>query len=344
MHDHTNKHVDLRSTAKMDFSMDCIMRTNFARFFFLLVFFVFAGNGLLLFCVAQETAPGTPAEASRNMPAEKYVFRYKFHVGDVMKWNVVQQVNMLTSLSSDQVKTETYSSSTKVWKVLSVDENGTAVLEYSVEDADLWNKSSDSKLEKRFNSKSDEKPFPDFIDVARSLNKPLAHFTINAKGEVLKKVQKSEYAATTEENKITIPMPEHSVAVGESWDFPEVITLPQPDGTVKKISTRQKYTLQKIENGIATIDFKTDVTTPLHNDRESQLALITKIKNGVIHFDVISGCSIWQQFDIASNVIGGLTAGPQVANSISYKSRFTEKYLRDDPGAEMEKMPSASIE
>jgi len=323
--------------------MDCIMRMNLARLSFCLALFVFTGSGLSQFCVAEDASPGTQTEASRDTPAEKYTFRYKFHVGDVMKWNVIQQVNMVTSLSSDRVKSETYSSSTKVWKVLSVDENGTAVLEYSVEDADLWNKSSDGAIEKRFNSKSDEKPLPDFIDVARSLNKPLAHFTINAKGEVLKKVQKTEYAAATEENKVTIPMPERPVVVGESWDFPEVITLPQPDGTVKKISTRQRYTLQKIENGIATIDFKTIVTTPLQNDRESQLALIAKIKNGVIQFDVISGCSISQQFDIDRSVIGGMPSGPHVANSISYKSRFTEKYLRDDPGAEMDKVSSASI-
>jgi len=281
--------------------------------------------GLVVAAAVVFTAVGVAEENS----AEKYLFRYKFHVGDVMKWNVVSQVNMLTTNSGDRELTETYSGSTKVWKVLEVDDNGTAILEYSISDADLKNKASLNAEEKTYNSKTGEKPLPEFHGVAEAIGKPLAHFTINTRGELLKKVQKFQYSDSAEENRITIPMPENPIAVGESWDYPTEIMLPQKNGTVKKIAIRERYTLKSVQNKVATFDFKTIVLTPLTDDRESQMRILAKIKNGTIQFDMENGCSLRQQFDVDRSVV----APPLMRQgSVMYKSRFIEKYLREENG------------
>ncbi|MDR1491503.1 MAG: hypothetical protein LBT05_02095 [Planctomycetaceae bacterium] len=269
----------------------------------------------------------TGAGFAEENTAEKYLFRYKFCVGDVLKWNVVSQINMLTTKSGEREFTETYSGSTKVWKVLEVDENGTAILEYSISDVDMKNKTSLGAEEKTYNSKTDDKPAPEFHDVAEAIGKPLAHFTINTRGELLKKVRKFKYADSAEENRITIPTPENPIALGESWDYPKEIMLPQKDGTVKKIAIRERYTLKSVKNQIATFDFKTIVLTPLTDDRESQMQILAKIKNGTIQFDMKNGCSIRQQLDVDRSVVNP----PQMRQgSVTYKSRFIEKYLREE--------------
>ncbi|MDR1384843.1 MAG: hypothetical protein LBJ67_13495 [Planctomycetaceae bacterium] len=269
----------------------------------------------------------TVAGFAEENAGEKYLLRYKFHVGDMLKWHVTSQINMLTTKSGEREFTETYSGSTKVWKVLEVDADGTATLEYSISDANLKNKASLEAEEKTYNSKADEKPLPEFHDVAEALGKPLAVFTINGRGEMLKKVRKFKYADSAEENRITIPMPENPIAVGESWDYPKEIMLPQKDGTVKKIAIRERYTLTRVKNQVATFDFKTIVLTPLTDDRESQMRILAKIKNGVIQFDIENGCSIWQRLDVDRSVVNP----PQMTQgSVTYKSCFIEKYLREE--------------
>ena len=264
--------------------------------------------------------------------AEKYVFRYKFHPDDVLQWEVTTRVTQLVSRGTSRENSETISVSTKIWKVIEVDENGTAVLEYSIGDVDMRSRiSQGSNVEERkYNSKTDEKPSLEFLDVAELIGQPIAHFTINSQGEIIKRSQKAKVAATmqfgetAEENRITIPMLEHAISVGDTWDYPREIIIPQPNGTVKKVSVRECYTLEKVQNGIATFGLKTYVTTLLNDDKETDWALRTKIRNGTIQFNMTEGRAISQQYDVKITVVNLPTLGRGGAN---YQSRFVEKSM-----------------
>ncbi len=270
--------------------------------------------------------------AAEDGESEKYVFRYKFSPGDVLQWEVVSKIDQMTSKSGQKDNTETRCVSTKNWTVLEVDASGTAVLEYSIRDVDMQCSSSLEKAELKYNSRTDEKPPVQYLDVAELIGKPIAHFTINSQGEIMERSQKAKVAATmqfletAEENRITIPMPEYAVGVGDGWDYPREIMIPQPNGTVKKVAVRERYTLEKVQNGIATFEFKTYVMTPLYDDKDTEWALRTKIRNGRIQFDMVEGRSISQQYDMKRTAIDV----QRIRNgSATYQSRFTEKYLRD---------------
>ncbi|MCL2117473.1 MAG: hypothetical protein FWH27_03495 [Planctomycetaceae bacterium] len=266
--------------------------------------------------------------------SEKYVFRYKFQPGEVLQWEVTAQVSQLTTFGSNRDNSETLSITTKNWKVLDVDANGTAILEYRFPDVSMSSRSSSEGIDRKYDSKTDTKPPVEFLDVAELVNEPIAHFTINTKGEILKRTQKAKVAATmqfaetAEENRITIPMPEHAISVGDAWDYAREISIPQPNGTVKKVSVRERYKLEKVQNGVATFDFKTHIITPLHDDKDTDWALRTKIRNGKIQFDMIEGRSISQQYDVKKTVMGIFHGGH---GSASYQSRFVEKNLRNEP-------------
>lgn len=282
---------------------------------------------------ASEKTTETPVESE----GDEYLLRYHFRKGDVLKWDVVQQIDMKTQIATQQNTTQTYSRSTKVWTVIDVDDKGTATFEYSVEDAEMNNKAvtktstpvndepAIQEEEAYFNSKEqDEEPNPRFLELISSLKIPLAHMTINSRGELLKKVQKAPYAAAAEENRIAIPMPEKPVKVGDSWDAPNDIIIPENNGTVRKIAAKQRFTLEKIQNGIATIRFKTIRLAPVVSAKD-KMKMIDKEPSGIIYFDIKAGCNIEQQSDMNQNILNW-TEG--TASSASYQSRFTEKYLK----------------
>jgi len=286
-------------------------------------------KNLLILCIVVPGMAVTNAVAEDGH-AEKYVFRYKFQPDDVLQWEVRALVDQLTTRGPYRENSKTISISTKIWKVLEVDENGTALLEYSIKDVDMGSRiSQDTNVEERkYNSKTDEIPPVEFLDVAELLGQPIAHFTINNQGEIITRTQKAKVAVTmqfgetAEENHITIPMPKHAIGVGDTWDYSREIVIPQPNGTVKKISVSECYTLEKVQNGIATFGFKTYVITPLHDDKETDWALRTKTRNGTIQFDMIKGRSISQQYDVkkTAHALGSLGQG-----SATYESRFVEK-------------------
>lgn len=285
--------------------------------------------------VAEKTTE--TSESTAEPDGEGYLLRYRFHKGDVMKWDVVQQIDMKTQIATQQNMTKTYSRSTKVWTVIDVDEDGTATFEYSVDDAEMNNKAMTKTTtpvddepavreeESCYDSKNpDEEPNPRFLELANSLRIPLSHMTINSEGKLLKKVQKAPYAAAAEENRIAIPMPEKAVKTGDSWDVPNDIIIPEQNGTVRKIAAKQRFTLEKIQNGIATIRFKTIRLVPVISPKD-KMKMIDKEPSGVVYFDIKAGCNIEQQSDMNQNILNW-TEG--TASSASYQSRFTEKYLR----------------
>ena len=264
----------------------------------------------------------------------KHVFRYKFRPGDTLQWEVTAKVGQLTTHGQYRENIDSLSVSTKNWNVLEVDADGTALLEYSIRDIEMKSLSSQDHVERKYNSKTDKEPPVEFLDMAELIGVPIAHLTINAQGEVVKRSQKAKIAATmqfsetAEENRITIPFPEHAIGVGDAWDYSREIIIPQANGTVKKVSVRERYTLEKIQNDIATFDFKTHVITPIHDDKETDWALRTKIREGKIQFEMIDGRSISQEYNMKKTV---LNLDSLARGSATYQSRFVEKYFREQP-------------
>lgn len=266
------------------------------------------------------------AEAESSLPT--YMLRYKFHPGETIRWEVLQQSRVRATVSGTTQVTETVTKSVKAWRVTDVKPDGTATFEHLVESVDMRNKFS-GREEIRYNSQTDEEPAPGYENVAESIGLPLAIVTMNDRGEILHRERKPlSAAARNEEGQMTIPLPEEAVPVGYCWSLPYDVEVPLENGTVKKVKTLQTFKLQSVKTGVATIEVATKILTPIHSPVvEAKLA--QKEQRGTVRFDVDAGRVLRQQMDLDRRVIGFTPNNP--ASSLHYLTRFTETLLSKKP-------------
>lgn len=264
-------------------------------------------------------APTEPAAGAADAPV-KHLLRYKFRVGDELRWKVVHRSAMRASVQGETKSTESVTSSVKVWRVTKVEPDGTATFSHHVEDVDMWQKvPGRSKI--TYNSATDAKPPAGFEQVAKSVGVVLSVITLNDRGNILGRVQKAD-SAVASRGEITLPLPEHEVAVGESWSIPQTLEVPLEEGTVRKIRVLQRFTLRSVHTGVARIGIENLILTPVH-DPAIQAKLIQREPHGEVRFDVENGRVLSQQMDIDKRVIGFQGE----SSSMSYMARITEDFL-----------------
>jgi len=271
------------------------------------------------------TGPAAPAPRP-ELPGPKYSLRYKFEPGETIRWKVEHRAEVRTTVNGSTQTAETQSNSVKVWKVTSVDGlKKQAKFVHLVESVDMRQVVS-GRQEVRYNSQSGEAPPPGFENVAKDVGVPLSEFTIDLRGYVLRRDEKRKDSQPSQ-GEITIPLPDHEVAIGEVWSQPNMVTVKYKDGSPKQIKTRQDYKLVEVDHGVATILLETTIVTP-NNDPTIDAQLIQQVVDGTIRFDIKLGRVISQQTDIDKHVVG--FQGD--SSSLHYVTRFTER-LTNEEGA-----------
>ncbi|MDR2754500.1 MAG: hypothetical protein LBC20_02225 [Planctomycetaceae bacterium] len=286
------------------------------RFFFCAAFFCAAV--FLLFVLFSDHIQNVHADSSTE--SNKYLLRYRFQKGNVLRWNVLQSLKIRTSVSGVEEVVETTSRSTKVWTVISVDNKETATFEYLVDDVNMRQFQTDKDGAKiaEYNSRKDKNIPGAFINLDGTIGVPLAHISIDVLGKTSKKPLRIYSGSTSTENRIVILLPKEPVAVGDSWSEVMPVEIAQSNGTVKKINTRQEFTLFGVHSGIAVIKFATRILTPLTPKEESQI--LDKFLSGKMELDLDAGHFIRQETTIDKRVIGFQGAG----DNIHYLARLTE--------------------
>lgn len=277
--------------------------------------------GAALFVILSATATANETEA------EKHLLRYQFKPGETVRWRVVHLAKVKTTVGGTTQTAETVSKSIKAWTVTDVTDAGSATFEHKVEQVDMRSKVT-GRQEVTYNSNTDEEVPPGFANVADSVGKVLSLITLNDCGEVIDR--KNEHTATTNPNEgqVTMTLPEEPIAVGETWSFPYEMMIPTNNGTVVKIKTQQKYSLERVKNGVATIHMATVILTPVH-DPAIEAQLIQRQTEGTIRFDIEAGRVLSQQMDLDKRVVG--FAGKTDPSSLHYLTRFTEDLVTDVP-------------
>jgi hypothetical protein len=115
-------------------------------------------------------------------------------------------------------------------------------------------------------------------------------------------------------------LPETSIAIGQTWATEGELLVRLPEMQVKRIKTRQQYTLTNVQTGVATIGVETQILTPV-NDPRVQSQLVQRIKRGEVKFDLDTGRVRSQQLDIDETVIGFNGAD----SLMKYLSRLSEE-------------------
>jgi len=250
------------------------------------------------------------SETSRTL------LRYQFKKGEELHWNVLHTLKMKNIIGGWEENIETRSRAVKIWQTLDVDQQGTALFEYRVEDVDI-HQSQTGKDDALYNSRRDKMIPPEFTNLTGKIGVPLARIKIDPQGQTTKQPIR-EYEGSLSENRIVIPLPDNPMGVGSTWSVPAQIDLPQPNQTVKKIKIRHEFNVEKIQSGLATIKFATLTFTLLTPKEKSQL--LENFSEGTMELDMQAGHFIRHQATIDQHVIGIQGA----TDSIRYLSRVTE--------------------
>lgn len=266
------------------------------------------------------TGEPTPAKKPSGN-ATKYTLRYKFKPGQTLRWEVVHRARVETAIAGVSQTVDTYSRSIKVWRVTAVASDGTATFENSVEQVEMRQKSS-GRMERRYDSQTDKNPPPEFQGVAQSIGVPLWSITLDPLGKIVKREILKAKPGTETQGQITLPLPQEPVAVGQTWTLAYESELAGNDGTVRRVKIQQSFTLESVEENVATIRVSSQVLTPVREPAVEAL-LVQREASGRVRFDIEAGKVIEEQMEIDKEVVG--FAGK--ASTMHYRTRLTEKYL-----------------
>ena len=181
----------------------------------------------------------------------------------------------------------------------------------------MWQKVS-GREEVRYDSRDGADPPPQYEHAAKTIGKVIAALTISPNGKIVER-KNNVPAHDMGLGPIATPLPEEAVQVGQRWSTPSEITVRQGE-QFKKINTRKMFKLLSVKTGVATIEVKTQVLTPVR-EPEVQAQLMQQLTNGTMKFDIDAGRVISKQMDWDETVVGFNGAD----SMMEYLARFSEE-------------------
>ena len=254
----------------------------------------------LLACLALSLRAAAD-ETAQPAAEEKQLLTYKFKPGQLLRWEVEHRSNIRTTIDGTTDANESFSGSIKVWRVTDVADDGNITFQYSVERVRMRQKAQ-GRQEILYDSTEGGEPPPQFEAVAKSVGVPLTVFTINPRGEIVRRVDAESRPAGSDDAQITMILPEMPVGPGDQWSVPADVTVSKGTRPLT-VKTRQLYTLVSIQNGIAVVQTETQVLTPI-DDPEIEAQLVQRSTSGEVRFDVDEGRVVSQQIDVDKSVVG----------------------------------------
>jgi hypothetical protein len=252
---------------------------------------------------------------------EKYELAYKFQPQEKIRWEIVHSATITTTIQNTTQSAQTLSESIKVWEVTEVKDDGEVEFVHSVESVKMTNKLP-NRAEVKYDSRADKEPPPGFEDAARAVGVPLTVARIDRHGKVLDRTQKHVQLGNRDDMPIAMLLPSEPVAVGDSWGNPHEVLISLQDGRQQKITTRQRFELKSVEDGVAVISLDYQVLTPIR-DPAIKAQLMQRLFRGEIEFDIDRGRVIAQHMKVDERVLG--FSGP--ASSMHYLMSYDETLI-----------------
>lgn len=252
--------------------------------------------------------------------ADKVTLAYKFKTGDTLHYSIDHRASIRSTIEGTTQKALTRSESVKVWKVIDVMPDGEIEFMHMVDRVKMTNHLPD-RAEMVYDSEKDTVPPPGFEDAAAAVGVPLSVIRMTPQGEVVDRDVKHHQPAADTEAPVTLLLPKDPVAVGDSWNEPRTVAVKTADGAKRDIQTRRHYVLQKVANGIASIEVSYQVLSPVDPAIEAQL--VQRLMKGVAKFDIERGRLVSQRMDVDERVLG--FAGP--TSSMHYVMQMEEDLL-----------------
>ena len=294
----------------------------------MLIRFIIASIASLALSVPVFSREAPPLPEARQPEPIAMKLSYQFKVGQFVHYETESETSM-TVVAKEVKQTTRESRQTKQhYRVVSVSDDGSAVLEPVIDEAVMEARSDDNKPV-RFDSRDEATPPKAFLAVRDSIGRPSVRLRCKPNGSAIEVlpingIDKRLPTDASQHTFLTV-LPDALVKVGDVWhdDFSAPVTMQLSEKrTIKKdIPIRRRYTLTKLEGHIATIEFR---TYPLEVVREPNLQaqLIQRSLTGYVKFDVQAGLQIEVRSSGSNIVHGALGASSSMQASASNWERY----------------------
>lgn len=255
--------------------------------------------------------------------AESFLLRYKFQADQVIRYEVSLHDNYVVKIGELTEEPHSHQDSIKNYRVISVNEDGSAVIELMMESAklDLFQNGAKAKFDSQF----DKKPQEIFKPIASMIGRPHLKLTISPTGEVsnLQPLLNNKNLPNQLAIDVLVQLPEEPVKVGGIWKEDIAVPLSLPGSPLKQmVKLQRRYFVRSVENGIATITIKTKVLTPL-SDPELEMQLLRRKPEGSMQIDLNRGLLLSRTLTQKNQVVNF----GKGATQMDFKQMHTEKLL-----------------
>lgn len=257
---------------------------------------------------------------------KKYHLIYKFEPGSELTWNVVHEVHKKLIYAGLTREVQTRSQIKRRWIVQQAPNDPQKLLcEHRIDEM-ILQQQEEGKNPISFDSRKDEKAPREFavFGTDKTVGKVLEKFIIDHQGMMTEKTKLvREYHGMEKDSRVLVPFPDTPVAIGDSWTIPMLIFLKGRDGTIRNYHATEKFTLENVHEGLATIRFRT-ILLSVVTDPVIEAQLAERLFNGYARFDMNRGIVLQTELEFNKSVANAMGE----ASHLDYRCRVEEKLLR----------------
>ncbi len=310
----------------------------------------------------ESTTEVKPGEAASTEPADEdekgpaITLRYGFQKGRGLHYSVVQRSYIRTTKGELEDTTKSGTEIAKHLRVIHVEEDGTALLESTIDHARMAVQFDDA-APVQFDSRKDEDPPKQFRDLAAKVGKPLARLKVSSRGELISLVKlegqparargpakpraadfrrdldkslpakdKADRKRAAEEQKvlenILVEFPEKPLHVGDSWQQTFEVEVVVANNLTRMAKLQRTFTLASVdENGLATIRFEIAVLS-IVRDPQISIQLLQRTPKGKILFDTKAGYIVSRSQSCSEHIFGPFGPGSEMVARSQRSERF----------------------
>ena len=292
---------------------------------------------LLAADVSSGTATLTPASAEPEPTTapEGVLLRYHFKSGEFTHFEMTSESLMTVRAKNVKQTIRNRRDEKKHFRVISVDKDGSALLEPVIDQLNLEIQADDNPPVV-FDSREPQDAPRILKEAVNSIGKPILRIRYSKTGQVKQILPVSEEKVINDEDLQTfsflIPLPDHRIKTGDSWHEDFVVEVGADVGGRRRLTQdipfRRRFRLKEIKDDIAVVEFR---TYPMKTVRDPRILtqLLKRSLHGLIQFDTERGLIREWSSKGSDQVLGNVgTGATEVAASTNSVLRYVKEPRR----------------
>jgi hypothetical protein len=264
---------------------------------------------------------------AQEIAADGVILKYEFTPGDTLSYEITSQTQMDAVKSDFNQTTKSKSQTFRDLKIDKVLPDGSAEVLVIVRYVRM--ESQFDEREPQIYDSSDPKTYlKDYEHIQKTIDQPLAKLLISNSGKLKNIIAvngaKEEEINSDPSMNFLVTFPEEPVSVGHTWK--ENISQELKASKTLKVNLNMLRTFKviKIEDNIATIQFKTVILTPIR-DPAQEVRAIQMEPAGEMKFDINRGAMVSRTTRSNKTVINFLGPGSSLVSNVMKTDILTDQ-------------------